>query len=814
MNLLTAPVFPNDEQKTRIARALHSLLIGVSVAQVLLLVANLILAERKFAGSALILSGMAVNLLAWWITRRGRVQLACVLFLSIQWLIIAIFVLLSNGPVTIAACLFIAIIVMAMQFLGRRASVLFAVMSLTFTFALISAPNLGITLTQYFPLPPLMSWFLLVYGVVVTLIPVISINNSLNEALNAARSELNRREQAEQAKQASEDRYRIISEMLFGYTFASVARQDGSFEQDWITEEAYTRLTGYKWTEIGNSFNLYHPEDAQRAIDDVQKTLQGHETSGEYRVITKDGRPLWLSIRRKPIWSEEEGRVVRYFGAAEDITDRKNAEMALQRNEALLRALLDATTDVAFLTTADGTVLTTNKAMSDSMRLPIDAIVGRVIFNLIAPEISAVRRPYFDTAIQSREPVRWEDLATSGWWDNSIYPVVSATGTVEAFAVFSRNITDRKRLEAEIRRYTEHLEQMVEERSGELRRAKEQIEIILNNTSDALALSQPNGDIQTLNPAFIAMFDEQTTTAIEHILRVIASDEQIAAVGNALIHVIYDSETRRTEAQIISKDGKDRDIDLALIPVYMSAEQKNAGVLLSARDITHLKEIERFKARFVADAVHDLATPISALSTRLYTLKRTPERLEEHVRALENQVRHLRDLLGDLRTLSQLDRGHISLSLESCDLNELLLLVFDTYEPIAMQKQQSLTLDSETTLPLMRLDRRQFERVVINLVSNAINYTPDGKAIDVKACLDGDAVVLTIADQGIGIGADDLPHVFERFYRTEKARSTVTGGTGLGLAIVKEIVELHGGRITVSSELDKGTTFTLRLPVH
>lgn len=374
-------------------------------------------------------------------------------------------------------------------------------------------------------------------------------------------------------------------------------------------------------------------------------------------------------------------------------------------------------------------------------------------------------------------------------------------------------VQDLQRALAKIRSYTSQLEHMVEERTDALRRANEQLELVLNNTVNALAFADSSGDIVVTNPAFHTIFSEQSAKSIESILWSLASEKHIAAVSDALLRAIYDHEIQHLETQFSSSDGRERDVDLTFIPVHLSHSDVRCGVLLSGHDITQLKEIERFKTRFVGDAVHDLATPITGISTRLYMLQRSPERMPEHVRALENQILHLRNLLNDLQTLSQIDRGHITLTLEVCNLNDLVQQVYDIFEPVALEKEQTLTLSVDPALPPVYLDRRQLERVLVNLVSNAINYTAEHKEIRIETKSAEQTVMVAVIDQGIGISAADLPHVFERFYRTDEARRNRSGGTGLGLAISKETVEMHGGTITATSEPGQGSTFTLRLPV-
>ncbi len=497
-----------------------------------------------------------------------------------------------------------------------------------------------------------------------------------------------------------------------------------------------------------------------------------------------------------------------------EAAERKLAQDAVRQSEARLRALLDATTDVAFLTTVDGTFLTLNKTLADSRGKSVEELIGESAFDSMSQALRDERLAYFEKVRETGQPIRWQDVNATSSWDNSIYPIFSHSGSVEAFAVYGRDITLQKELENELQRYNSQLERMVEERTGELRRAKEQIELILNNTRDAIALAQPNGDIREKNPAFLMLFGEEATHNIERILWSLLDESHISSVGSALINVIFDKEHQRLETQINNNTSNVHDIDLALIPVELEnpGEENRLGILISAHDITPMKEIERFKARFVADAVHDLATPISGLSTRLYLLERTPERLTEHLRALKNQVEHLRDLLGDLRTLSQLDRGQLALELDYCSLNHLILRVFDTYEPVAIGKQQTLNLQIDPAVPKIRMDSRRIERVLVNLIANAINYTPSGKKIDIETRFDGEHVVFSVTDEGIGISEEELTQVFERFYRTERARSTQSGGTGLGLAISREIVEIHRGTISVMSKVNQGSTFMVMLP--
>ena len=630
-------------------------------------------------------------------------------------------------------------------------------------------------------------------------------------AINGGVRDITDSKRVEQSLRESEAKFRAIFE-LAPYEII-IQHMSGTVV---IANHAFLDGVGYSLDQIEGK-DILDPSQFS-ILSDLNKLsvirqdllANGRITNREIEFRHADGQRRMVLISSRVIHLSEEPQVLTI---AIDVTQRKQAEESLRRSEAHLRALLDATTDVAFLMSRDGTLLTLNEAMAKPMGKTVAELVGQNAFDQVTSTVRTLRELQFAQVVETGEPVRWEDESPTGFWDNSVYPIMSPDGSVEAFAIYSRDITEQVRIEAELQHYTNQLEQLVDERTNALHRANDQLELVLNNTRDALAFANSKGDILVANPAFRAAFTEAGNHSLEFILWALASEEQIGLVGDAILKVIYESETCQVQAQIVVGQDEEKDVELTLIPVRMAVDGSMSGILLNGHDITQLKEIERFKARFVSDALHDLATPISGISTRLYILKRSPEKLADHVRALENQVQHLRNLLADLRILSQMDRQQIELNLEMCNINELVRRVFDTYEPVALEKQQTLVLMIAPDLPEARLDPRQIERVLVNLVSNAVNYTPQSKRISIETTLEEQSIVIRIADQGMGIEAENLPHIFERFYRTDGARITSSTGTGLGLAITKEIVELHGGTVTVTSEPRKGSTFTVQLPI-
>jgi heavy metal sensor kinase len=218
--------------------------------------------------------------------------------------------------------------------------------------------------------------------------------------------------------------------------------------------------------------------------------------------------------------------------------------------------------------------------------------------------------------------------------------------------------------------------------------------------------------------------------------------------------------------------------------------------------------------RFTADASHELRTPISVIRTEAEVAMQEPPGPEEYRSIAANileECERLTRLTDQLLTLSREDTGVTPLESERLDFAELVAHVADMMRPLTDAKQQTLKLNSAESLPVVG-DAARLRQVVYNLLDNAIKYTPEAGRIGVEVREQGDLVALVVRDNGIGIAPEHLPHVRERFYRVDQARSRDEGGTGLGLSIVDSIVAAHGGQVEIISRAGEGTTCTVLLP--
>jgi heavy metal sensor kinase len=233
------------------------------------------------------------------------------------------------------------------------------------------------------------------------------------------------------------------------------------------------------------------------------------------------------------------------------------------------------------------------------------------------------------------------------------------------------------------------------------------------------------------------------------------------------------------------------------------------------RMLDRLDRAFRRQRQFTADASHELRTPLTMLASQIDVAlerKRTPAEYEELLRSLREDAARMTQLVSELLTLARADAGQQLLTKENLDLSDLVGSVVPAMQPLAAQRGLQLTEDIQAH-PSVSGDQTRLTQLLINLVDNALRYTPEGGTVKVSVGRDQEWAVLRVHDTGVGIAAEHLPHLFERFYRADPARARADGGSGLGLAIAQWVSQAHGGQISVDSELGRGSTFSVRLPL-
>jgi two-component system phosphate regulon sensor histidine kinase PhoR len=264
-----------------------------------------------------------------------------------------------------------------------------------------------------------------------------------------------------------------------------------------------------------------------------------------------------------------------------------------------------------------------------------------------------------------------------------------------------------------------------------------------------------------------------------------------------------------------SKTNSERDVEMGAVPIKDDADLTTGAVVLF-HDITKLKQTDKVRRDFVANVSHELRTPLSIVRGYIETLLDNPKTSEKELsrilRVMERHSRRLGLLVDDLLTLAQLESRNTTLQFSDVQLPELFDSVIRDWGKQLAEKRLKVAVDLLPEAQTIRADETRLHEVLYNLLDNAVKYSRENGEIRMQAVQRGDEVTVSVNDNGIGISKDDLPRIFERFYRADKARGRELGGTGLGLAIVKHIVQLHGGRVEAESEPGRGTTIRVVLP--
>ena len=372
---------------------------------------------------------------------------------------------------------------------------------------------------------------------------------------------------------------------------------------------------------------------------------------------------------------------------------------------------------------------------------------------------------------------------------------------LEAFASHAAAAIKNAQLHQELREHAGQLEQRVQERTSELEAQYAWLDTILDSTTDGIVVTNEKGSIAHANPVAQAWLTQTL------------SPQEAARLREAIRGVVTRAEEQPVE--ILELTGLDLELSAALV-VGEEAEKPTAAVV-DIHDVSHLKSLDRMKSRFITNISHELRTPITTIKLYVYLMQRKPEKREQYLDVLAQEADHQVRLIEDILEISRIDTGRIEMKPRPTALNELTEATVVRHRELAQEQGVTLEHHPAEPGPVTMVDPERMVQVLSNLVGNAIRFTPAGGKVVLSTGTEKTEgrtwATVTVADTGMGIPENELPRVFDRFFRGEKPRAMQLTGTGMGLAIVKEIVELHGGRVTVESQVDVGSTFTVWLPL-
>jgi len=356
----------------------------------------------------------------------------------------------------------------------------------------------------------------------------------------------------------------------------------------------------------------------------------------------------------------------------------------------------------------------------------------------------------------------------------------------------------------------------IEETIQTLKDDRAKMAATLTAMQEGVIVLASDGTVRVINPAMERMVGRRDTEVLGRTYLEVIRQPRL---NEFITEVLTQSATSSTEITVGA--GPERTFQVKASPLAQGAGQ-SPGLVLVFHDITELRRMEQVRKDFVANVSHELRTPLTAIKGYIEALQdgaiEDREQRDRFLETLRKQTDRLDLIITDLLLLAKIESGQVPLKQEPVALASLIDRTVGLLRHLIEQKQQQVVMKIPPELPPILGDEERLGQVFSNLLDNAIKYTPEQGTITVSAELSKAApppttIDVSVADTGIGIPPQDLPRIFERFYRVDKARSRELGGTGLGLSIVKHLVEGHGGTITVESLPNRGTKFRVRLPM-
>ena len=593
-----------------------------------------------------------------------------------------------------------------------------------------------------------------------------------------------------------------------------------------------------------NLLDLYaNPEDRERQQALLEQ--EGIARGFEMQLRRYDDTTIWM---RNTLLAARgaEGRAVYYTGSLEDITERKRAEEALKRRAAQLATLGEVGRQIASLLELDPLLERIVNLIREALNYRyvtiflIDPAAGELapraragyeLETAKAPRLRAGEESICGWVAASGEPLLVGDVSQEPRYyplevladirselavpiqvKRQVIGVLDVQSTeLEAFDeedLFTlRTLAgqvavalENAGLYQELHDYAGQLEQRVQERTAQLQAQYARLDAILRSTSDGIAVTGARGEIIQTNPVAHAWLTQTL------------SPEDTAYLREAVRDLARRAEER--PETVLELTGLDLQLNAA--PISEPGPEGTAAVV-AVHDVSHLKALDRMKSRFVSNVSHELRTPVTTIKLYAYLMRRRPEKREQYLDMLEQEADRQARLVEEILQISRLDAGRLEVEPRPTSLNELTEVAFASHQVLARDRGLTLEHHPMEPGPVALMDPQQMMQALNNLVRNAIQYTPeDGRVVISTGKEEAEGRVWAtarVADTGMGVPEEELPHIFERFFRGDKPRLTQIPGTGLGLAIVKEIVELHGGQVTVESQVGEGTTFTVWLPI-
>jgi PAS domain S-box-containing protein len=554
---------------------------------------------------------------------------------------------------------------------------------------------------------------------------------------------------------------------------------------------------------INNHISIIVPEEFYEEQDRIISQVKNGERIKHYETVrkTKDGNKVDISLTASPLRGSNTN-VMGMSIIARDISVQK----LLNEKQAVLSAIVNSSDDAIISKTLDGTIISWNPAAEKMFGYSESEAIGNNISIIIPPERLQEEQTILENV---RKGLKIDHFRTVRIAKNkrkikislTVSPIKDQEGNIIGASKIARDISDQK---------------LAEEKQATLA-------AIVSSSDDAIISKTLFGIITSWNQAATKMFGYTEAEVIGRHISIIIPPDRMDEETMIIENIRSGKKIKHFETVRVAKDGRELNISLTVSPIRNKAG-KIIGASKIARDITEkmqiekqrilytekLKQLNKYKDEFMTMASHELKTPLTIIKANLDIMELKMQQ-DENLLFVENtlkQVEKLNKLISDLLDISKIQAGKLELKLADFDMIGLLKEMIHNMQPTTEIK--ILLKNADDTLPAYG-DRDRIGLVIINLLGNAVKYSPNSKEIKVNAFRSEDAIIVGIEDKGIGIPPDDLTNIFTRFYRVSGITSTFTG-SGIGLYIASQIISRHGGKIWAVSQLKKGSTFYFSIP--
>jgi len=566
----------------------------------------------------------------------------------------------------------------------------------------------------------------------------------------------------------------------------------------------------------------------------LERLVSHGQSSMEAVFLAKDGHPIDVEIHATALFDQERGGLVHSRAFVRDVTVRHRLEQELQHytsgleqavsertqqlvaSQARYKALFDLVADSVFMVDAAGTIVAVNKREEQALGYAESNVVGRSIYDVVAPaHRQALAGCLAEIGTGQRQvPTQEMTVYNAAGLETSVEMDLILVGGADQLLVMVqlRDITDRKKLERQLQTYREQLEVKVQERTREIEETKQYLENLLENANDVIYTLDTEQRFTYVNSKVGVWGYRKDDLLGRPYLSLLSRRHR----GRRLKNTLDIGAKQVYEVEVMTRLGETRTVMVSVSPLQ-GVEGEILGVLGIARDMTDTKKLEQqirnseklaSVGKLAAGVAHEINNPLGGILNCLYNLRKgtlSPARQEQYWASMEDGVRRVQKIVRQLLDFSQQHEPEFSPTDINQVVDRVLVLTTHLFAPNRIVLEAALG----HGLPNLMVDRHMIEQVLMNLILNAVQAMKNGGVLTIRTSVAEGICRVAVGDTGSGIPPAVLSRIFDPFFTTKNEGE----GTGLGLSVSLGIVERHGGKILVESEVGKGTTFTLCLPL-